>query len=525
MKSDQKIEIGKKGDNAKADDQTIHSVKIIERYIQSTWENDEDPHKEYHNLCVQLKNDQLANIKNLLEKLNDASHLLGSKTSKLVDVILNMDREDWTNLPLDVLDEYLKLATSISVTGEFCDYEKVVAMLIRSFQRVDVESEQSRHIHQTLAAVLKSDLGNFLVDHKDNWFPVPNGECRIYVNCSLNLLKLTESYPKCKPVVLQVLIKQLMSLNAWVQDVKYVKGEEINQKNANLYKTKDIFESLLLIMFKFCERHIKAGPEVHSDFYHDMLSTFDYLATLKSKLNYVPYLLLYTCHTRPVLYEHLIKKLLDAFSDDSLRARKLFITGRSAIYFLARVLGDAQFVPINIVLHCLERICEWIHKYIDSQMNGETALASNICAHENFYLACHAVFFVIYKRKRQLKYLVDMSAELQILNLDRVTSCELDPIRICHYRCRPACLICGFVEFAKERGLMSEKYQMDKLEPGALANEFIGNQYCSLGRQDWLNEEIISYLAPNILRRRPLQSMPLPNKERLSRIPIQFPKN
>lgn len=52
----------------------------------------------------------------------------------------------------------------------------------------------------------------------------------------------------------------------------------------------------------------------------------------------------------------------------------------------------------RVVISCLERVCQWIHAYLDRQLKGDGAALFKIRAHAAFYAACHIPFYVVAAR-------------------------------------------------------------------------------------------------------------------------------
>lgn len=62
-----------------------------------------------------------------------------------------------------------------------------------------------------------------------------------------------------------------------------------------------------------------------------------------------------------------------------------------------------KFISLcRTVIFCLERVCQWIHGYLDRQLKGEGAALFKIRAHAAFYAACHIPFYVVAARFSEL---------------------------------------------------------------------------------------------------------------------------
>lgn len=82
---------------------------------------------------------------------------------------------------------------------------------------------------------------------------------------------------------------------------------------------------------------------------------------------------------------------------------------------------------IRVVNFCLERVCKWIHAYLDRQVKGEGIAVFKIRAHAAFYAACHIPFYVVAARhhdylgnkKRKDSLLCEILIRTDLCNLSK----------------------------------------------------------------------------------------------------------
>uniref|UniRef100_A0A1B6HMM0 RNA polymerase I-specific transcription initiation factor RRN3 n=2 Tax=Homalodisca liturata TaxID=320908 RepID=A0A1B6HMM0_9HEMI len=120
--------------------------------------------------------------------------------------------------------------------------------------------------------------------------------------------------------------------------------------------------------------------------------------------------------------QHLWSKVIDP---------NVFIVIRqAAIGYIASLLSRAKYIPLSAVKDMLSQLSAWIHGYISNSDTQTTTC--NPRAHTVFYSACQALFYLIAFRHKEIvlnspKGLVF----LQGLNLAKVVTCQLNPLRVC----------------------------------------------------------------------------------------------
>lgn len=108
---------------------------------------------------------------------------------------------------------------------------------------------------------------------------------------------------------------------------------------------------------------------------------------------------------------------------------------------------------LRLILAYLERVCKWIHAYLDRQLKGEGAALFKLRAHSAFYAACHIPFYIVAARhhdfmdnrkgnrvdcpKKRIitKIPFVVLTSLQSFDLPRIVNSPLNPLRYCHPTC------------------------------------------------------------------------------------------
>ena len=384
----------------KTEQRLISIIKIIEK--QNADFNDESKFEEFLNSLHKSKDYELVAI---LKYLNER---VDPNTKKHIALINQLLVLDWTGKPKLMKDYIIFMEKTASEP-----HRVTSALLIANMARsVNEEISESDEILEFSLVSKNNEFFEYSTSsytHNDTNL----SKLKKYVE---NLGKLATFRPSSQHLIVDVILKMLST-----QDSKISED----------HKHMEMARVILWKMFSLCDQN--TSPKDQHSFFLRLLSCCDnkgYLKLTNSKLTLYP--LLYACVSRPVLYEYLIDWLLRKFG--SLNNTPL--DRESAVSFLGELMGKAKFVPINFVLHCLERVCLWIHQYIDNHENSEKRVP--IIAHQVFYRACYMVFSVIAERQHELNN-NQMRKSLEILNLDAIVASKLKPIAMCHYNCCKEC--------------------------------------------------------------------------------------
>lgn len=105
------------------------------------------------------------------------------------------------------------------------------------------------------------------------------------------------------------------------------------------------------------------------------------------------------------------------------------ILRQNSVAYIASFISRSRSVNKATLICWLQRICRWIHKYIDQTQSSNSNMKSH--AHGAFYSACQAVFYMIVFRQDEFK---DSKAALDKISrngLQKVVTCHLNPLRYC----------------------------------------------------------------------------------------------
>lgn len=96
--------------------------------------------------------------------------------------------------------------------------------------------------------------------------------------------------------------------------------------------------------------------------------------------------------------------------------------------YLSSFLARAKYVNREVVVDQIKRLCEWTHRYIDLQDENSRADKNK---HGPFYSACQALFYIFLYHYKSLLESSDGLTFLKSLNLVRVVTSRLNPLKFC----------------------------------------------------------------------------------------------
>ncbi|XP_015762344.1 PREDICTED: RNA polymerase I-specific transcription initiation factor RRN3-like [Acropora digitifera] len=96
--------------------------------------------------------------------------------------------------------------------------------------------------------------------------------------------------------------------------------------------------------------------------------------------------------------------------------------------YIASFIARAKYIPISTVQTCMDLICHWIHCYIDE--HDASSLGPDANKYGPFYSVCQALFYIFVFRHKQLLELEAGLKYIRKLNLERIVTCRMNPLKV-----------------------------------------------------------------------------------------------
>lgn len=142
--------------------------------------------------------------------------------------------------------------------------------------------------------------------------------------------------------------------------------------------------------------------------------------------NHVQYFLFYICSFSKPFVDAFLEHLWKQFVDPNVAP----VIRQSAASYMASFLARANYIPLGTLTASLELMVKWLHSYIDNQ-ELSSKVNQDVNMHRPFYSLCQAIFYVIVYHYKDLLGSEKGIKFVMSLNLDRIISCKLNPLRFC----------------------------------------------------------------------------------------------
>lgn len=202
------------------------------------------------------------------------------------------------------------------------------------------------------------------------------------------------------------------------------KLEEMNHPIAN------VLDVCLIGVFRFLysECHNNDGEldwERTKSLYVDLTSVFEQVILPTHASYHVQFLIFYFISFKKSLAYSFLNLLWRKVVNISMAP----VIRQVSASYIASLLSRAKFIPVSVLMEFLRNMCSWIHSYISNQDTAETNYRCHV--HGVFYSTCQALFYLIAFRHRDLVNHNKGLRFLQGLNLTKIVTCRLNPLRVC----------------------------------------------------------------------------------------------
>ncbi|XP_015595877.1 RNA polymerase I-specific transcription initiation factor RRN3 [Cephus cinctus] len=397
----------------------------------------------------------------LLTEVRQCISLLGPMHRLFVEALLNIN---WTNRNKTATNAYkafLEDLVCAHVYHSKCIIDKLVeqfrpandqAMEWEAGNPRETDLQRLNHVHDVLKKLLKiipmsSDV---LLQSLTSMYPYMKRSTHsheIYVH---SLLQILEYAPQLRSDIVSLIINRLIVLDVnaprtEIEDLEEEAMEEdddgggvfkmddavISNKQQSLKHpvahTLDVcMEQVLLYIYRTCHPNGNLDWDPLKSLYQDLVQIFDKIILPTHASHHVQFILFYICSFRTLVAETFINWLWRKVSNPNVAP----IMRQSAVSYIASILARATFIPIGILKTMLFEMSSWIHSYISSQDSLECA-NSDVRVHTVFYSVCQSLFYLIAFRHKDLVETKKNLMFLQGLNLTKIVTCRLNPLRVC----------------------------------------------------------------------------------------------
>ncbi|XP_011307388.1 RNA polymerase I-specific transcription initiation factor RRN3 [Fopius arisanus] len=420
--------------------------------------------KSYDALICMIRDADIGDndLIDLLNEIRQCISFLGPNHKLLVEVILNIS---WTTRCEEAAEAYKSFLEDL-VCVHIYHCKIVIERLVTEFKPLErstsrlqatpwensipspEDSTRLTHLHNVLSKILKivPMSSNLLLQSLTTRFPffkAPTHNHEVYIHSLLHIISYA---PDLRGEILSLIINRLLVIDVNAPRSEIEEYNDENDEDEEVFKideagieksrkeevhpighTLDVCMGMIL---KFVEETCYPGgvldPEGVKGIYFHLLDVFEKNILPTYASHHVQFIWFYLCSFKRSIVEAFVNWLWGRVSSPNVAP----VLRQSAVCYLASLVARGSFVPISLITRVIEEMSTWIHSYISTQDSLECA-NSDVRIHTVFYAICQALFYVIAFRHKDLVDVKKNLLFLQSLNLTKMVTCKLNPLRMC----------------------------------------------------------------------------------------------
>ncbi|XP_050345379.1 RNA polymerase I-specific transcription initiation factor RRN3 [Nymphalis io] len=402
----------------------------IERILLSYIRDDNaGPYNELINILKDYPlNDD--NFRILFEDCLSCVVLLGRELKTFVDALYCVE---WANRDESLVEIYSRFVLSL-VTAHTYHCPQLMTSLVKLF-KADGENWDEKpskemvskwsNIHMIIAQIvavvpMTSDLLMQTVIAQFPYYKVGCFANRAYIH---NLIWISKYIPSLVEQIMTAIMNKMVDMDAnvdreknKVQDTMF--EMEVDEKD-NISTTLDY---CMLEMLNWLE-------DERDSVLHIMCNVFERIILPTYGIKHVQFLLLYTISINQQCADRVFKNLWIVAAGLHGLGPGALATRRTAASHLAGLLARCVRVQNSRLIQYLKIMTEWCHSYITATQ--ESTVADNTKVHGAFHAICHSIFYLVAFKNHYLFMSKESLNFVESLNLPRLVTCTLNPLRTC----------------------------------------------------------------------------------------------
>lgn len=208
-----------------------------------------------------------------------------------------------------------------------------------------------------------------------------------------------------------------------VDDMGKLETKQMTHKEA--HKLDVLMEVMFTYIQNVCFTDGELDWEATKLIYRELLLIFENLILPTHASCHVQFIMFYLCSLKQPICDGFLDFLWKKVQNPIIQS----VYRQIAVCYMGSLLSRGMFVPVSTVKACLELLCNWIHKYLDS--TGDDSLFADITHHGPFYAVVQVLLYVfvfrskdIFESRKGLKWSTT-------LNFQRIVTCRLNPLKFC----------------------------------------------------------------------------------------------
>ncbi|KAL9957553.1 hypothetical protein ACROYT_G039195 [Oculina patagonica] len=422
--------------------------------------------KDYDMLIQTIADPDIKEIhlQRYLMALTSCSSSLTKQYDTLVGTVLNTR---WAVCGDGTVEEFIEFLTSL-VSAQTYYLRACLRMIVKLFipgisKEAHLKTADSEDLdkmfcnaHEALEAVLEvvPAVPQFLIPVLSENFPYMKKPTIFQASYVKNLLQVTKYLPKLRSKIMELIIDNLIKIDVEIPKHELEHNEaaieeeddhtqfEVDLDAANMAREgskeeencmenemADKLDILMEILLNYIhevthingEHNVDAGTEL----FNELLVVFENVILPTHASCHVQFVMFRLCSFDLDFANSLLdvcwKKIEDLNTPAILR--------QACAAYIASLIARAKYIPISTVQTCLDLVAHWIHCYID--VNDAGCVGPDVSKYGPFYSVCQALLYMFIFRHKQLLDLEEGLKYIRRLNLDRIVSCRMNPLKVC----------------------------------------------------------------------------------------------
>lgn len=413
--------------------------------------------KDYDRLIQKLADPEIkeVHLQRFLKALTSCSSLLTKEFDTLVGTALNTR---WAFCSNETVEEFLEFLTSL-VSAQTYYLRACLRMVVKLFlpgisEDPEELEKQFFNAHEALQAVVGvvPAAPQFVIPLLSENFPYMRKRTIFQDSYVKNLLEISKYLPSLRERILELVIDNLIKIDVEIPKHELENSETLIEEEGNLTQFEvdmdtshtavtgedensmgnemaDKLDVLIESLFNYVhdvtcingEHDLDAGTEL----FNELLVVFENVILPTHASSHVQFIMFLFCSFDQIYANSLLdvcwKKIEEANTPAILR--------QGCAAYVASFIARAKYIPISTVQTCMDLISHWIHCYID--MHDATSVGPDANKYGVFYSVCQALFYMFVFRHKQLLDLDGGLKYIRKLNLDRIVTCRMNPLKIC----------------------------------------------------------------------------------------------
>ncbi|XP_041977238.1 RNA polymerase I-specific transcription initiation factor RRN3 [Aricia agestis] len=369
------------------------------------------------------------NFRKLIDDSLNCVVLLEKEMKPYVEAMCNIQ---WINRNQDLVDLYKRFLLNL-VTAHTYHCPRILSNLIKLF-RTDGDNWDDRppqemlmswsNVHSTIAEIvalmpLTSDLVlQAIVDQ----FPYYKAGCVVNRTYIHNLIWITKYIPSLREPIMTAIVNRMVDMDANLVEQEKNKLDTMFEMEVDAKDDiRDTLDYCMLEMLRWLED--ERDPALNS-----LCNVFERVLLPTHGIRHVQFLLLYTISISQQCADRVFTNLWSVAAGLHDMRPGAVATRRTAASHLAGLLARCVRVPNSRLIHYLRLMSEWCHSYIAA---SQDTVNDNNKVHGAFYAICHAIFYLVAFKNHHLFMSKESLNFVESLNLPRLVTCSLNPLRTC----------------------------------------------------------------------------------------------